>query len=71
MTQRHSIGSKGRRFERVFVLRVWREGGSGPREAIRGSVIELGSGRRFFFTQLADLKDYLSLCLTASDPGEP
>jgi hypothetical protein len=60
-----------RRFERVFVLRVWREGGSSPADAMRGSVVELGSDRRFFFTQLADLKDFLSLRLTAPDLGQP
>jgi hypothetical protein len=49
------------RFERVFTLRLWRE--SGARTAIRGSLVEVGSGRRFFFTQLADLKDFLTLRL--------
>lgn len=65
-----STGNK-RHFERVFVMRVWREGGAGSESAMRGSVVELGSGRRFFFTQLADLKDFLSLRLTAADSGEP
>ena len=69
MPPRESVG-KGR-FERVFVLRIWREGGSSPASAMRGSVVELGNDRRFFFTELADLKDFLSLRLTASDRGQP
>jgi hypothetical protein len=44
------------------VLRVWSEAGSA---AIRGSVVELASDQRFFFTKLADLKDFLSLRLEA------
>jgi hypothetical protein len=53
----------------VFTLRVWHEPG-GSIESIRGSVVEVGSERRFFFTQLADLKDFLSLRLAAPDGGE-
>jgi hypothetical protein len=68
MSQRHPPGAK-RRYERVFVLRLWREGGSTP-GTMRGSVVELGRDRRFFFTQLADLKDFLSLTLAAADPGQ-
>ena len=68
MPQRQSPEASGR-FERVFVLRIWREGGSTP-AAMRGSVVELGSDRRFFFTQLADLNDFLSLRLSAADRGE-
>ncbi|HLY02547.1 MAG TPA: hypothetical protein VKR56_08615 [Candidatus Cybelea sp.] len=49
------------RLERVFTLRLWRE--AGARGAIRGSLVEAGNGRRFFFTQLADLRDFLQLRL--------
>ncbi len=59
------------RYERVFLLRVWREAGSPTTESIRGSVIELGCDRRFFFTELADLKDFLSLRLAAPDACDP
>jgi hypothetical protein len=62
MSGRPRARSAGRRFERVFVLRVWSEAGSA---AIRGSVVELASDRRFFFTKLADLRDFLSLRLEA------
>lgn len=48
------------RLERVFTLRLWREAGA---TAIRGSIVEAGSGRRFFFSALADLKDFLALSL--------
>jgi hypothetical protein len=53
------------RFERVFTLRLWRETGS--HSAIRGSLVEVGGGRRFFFTHLADLKDFLALRLDEPD----
>ncbi len=65
--EHRSTGRKGRRYERVFVLRVWRETGEGSPSAMRGSVLEVGSERRYFFTQLADLKDFLSLRLAAPD----
>jgi hypothetical protein len=53
------------RLERVFTLRLWRE--AGAESAMRGSLVEVANGRRFFFTHLADLKDFLSLRL--NEPG--
>jgi hypothetical protein len=53
-----------RRYERVFVVRVWREANGAAGAALRGSVIELESGRRFFFSGLRDLHDFLSLRLS-------
>jgi hypothetical protein len=53
--------SSGARFECIFTLRLWRE--AGAHRAIRGSLVEVGNGRRFFFAHLADLKDFLSLRL--------
>ncbi len=50
-------GGTGQRLERVFVLRLWSEHGS-QRGSLRGSVVEIKTGQRFFFTQLADLKDF-------------
>jgi hypothetical protein len=52
-----------RRYERVFVVRVWREEEAGGFGGPRGSVHELESGRRFFFTGLRDLHDFLTLRL--------
>jgi hypothetical protein len=49
------------RLERLFTLRLWRE--AGAYSSVRGSIVEVVNGRRFFFTQLADLKDFLSLQL--------
>jgi hypothetical protein len=49
-----------RRYERVFMLRIWREEDGAAGAALRGSVIELESGRRFFFSGLRDLHDFLS-----------
>jgi hypothetical protein len=53
-----------RRYERVFVVRFWREADGAAASALRGSVIELESGRRFFFSGLRDLHDFLSLRLS-------
>jgi hypothetical protein len=58
--------SPGRRYERVFVLRVWEEAGALNRDGPRGSIHELETGRRFFFSGLRDLHDFLSLRLAAS-----
>jgi hypothetical protein len=57
-----------RRFERLFTLRVWRENGGERTGALRGSIVEVGTERRFYFTELADLRDFLSLRLAASSP---
>ena len=53
-----------RRYERAFVVRFWREADGAAASALRGSVIELESGRRFFFSGLRDLNDFLSLRLS-------
>jgi hypothetical protein len=53
-----------RRYERMFILRFWREADGAAASALRGSVIELESGRRFFFSGLRDLHDFLSLRLS-------
>ena len=57
----------GRRYERVFVVRVWEEAGASPRDGPRGSVHEIESGRRFFFSGLRDLHDFLSVRLAGED----
>jgi hypothetical protein len=54
------------RSERLFVLRIWREDGI-PAEQMRGSVLEVGTDRRFYFTELSDLGAYLDSRLNA--PG--
>jgi hypothetical protein len=55
-----------RRYERVFVVRVWEEAGALARDGPRGSIHELESGRRFFFSSLRDLHDFLSVRLADS-----
>jgi hypothetical protein len=56
-------GGSTRRFERAFVLRVWREASDAETAPLRGSLVELGDGRRFYFTHLRDLEDFLKLTL--------
>jgi hypothetical protein len=60
-----SRGSK--RLERAFTLRVWREAGGAETAPLRGSLVELGEGRRFYFTQLQDLEDFLKLIFEEGD----
>ena len=61
----------GRRFERAFVVRLWREDGLCTPGSMRGSIVELDSDRRFFFTELGDLKDFLALRVVALECDEP
>jgi hypothetical protein len=56
------------RAERVFVVRTWRDAGSAPGSAIRGSVLEVASGQRFVFSKLVDLTDFLILRLAGDGP---
>jgi hypothetical protein len=60
-------GEPQRRCQRVFVVRVWQEAGRPARVDVRGSVLDLDSGRKFFFSGLRDLHDFLTLRLAASD----
>jgi hypothetical protein len=60
-------GRSKRRFERAFMLRVWREAGGRETAPLRGSLIELGNGRRFLFTRLEDLEDFLKLTFEQGD----
>jgi hypothetical protein len=53
-----------RRYERAFVLRVWREEDGTAGTAFRGSIVELDTGQRLFFSSLRDLHDFLSLRLS-------
>jgi hypothetical protein len=50
-----------RRFERLFIVRLWSEAGSSLTSAFRGSVVDVASGKRFFFSSLAALNDFLYL----------
>ena len=50
-----------RRCERVFMLRLWREAGCTDDAATRGSIVEVATGRRFYFSGLTDLHDFLAL----------
>jgi hypothetical protein len=67
MPEQPPPGSPRRRFERAFMLRVWRESGNKEAATLRGSLVELGNERRFFFTHLKDLKDFLRLTLEEAD----
>jgi hypothetical protein len=63
-------GGHRTRQERVFTVRVWREAGGRLGHALRGSVVEVGSGQRFLFSTLADLSDFLQLRLADEERSE-
>lgn len=58
MTHHRSSRPDGRRFNRTFTLRLWCEEGSVP-GTLRGSIVEVDSGRRFFFSAFAELEGFL------------
>ena len=47
------------RAEHLFIVRLWSEAESPPTPSWRGSVQHVGSGRRFFFTNLRDLYGFV------------
>jgi hypothetical protein len=67
MAKRSKPGDSKRALERAFVLRMWREAGIESPGTLRGSILDLESGRRFYFTELGDLKDFLRLTLEAPE----
>lgn len=70
MPRRQPARSSSRPFERAFVVRLWREGGAESPGSLRGSVLELEGDRRFFFTDLGELKDFLAQRVAALDAGK-
>jgi hypothetical protein len=56
--------ARTRRYERAFVLRVWREEDGTAGTAFRGSIVEFDTGQRLCFSSLRDLHDFLSLRLS-------
>jgi hypothetical protein len=70
MPRRPPPRKSGRRFERAFVVRLWQEDGLGAPGSMRGSIVELDGDRRFFFTELGDLKDFLALRVVALERDE-
>jgi hypothetical protein len=52
------VAASPRRIEQLFVVRLWRETGATSR-GWRGSVEHIGTERRFFFSSLADLVEFI------------
>jgi hypothetical protein len=62
--------SERRRAERLFVVRLWREAGAPDCAALRGGVEDVTGGQRLFFSDLADLNEFLRRRLdTPDDPA--
>jgi hypothetical protein len=55
--------SSSQRNEELFVVRLWREQ-QAPSRSWRGSVEHVGSKRRYHFSNLSDLIDFIRLRLT-------
>jgi hypothetical protein len=58
-----ALSESSLRNEELFMVRLWREQ-QAPAAAWRGSVEHVGSKRRYFFTNLSDLVDFIRLRLT-------
>jgi len=52
------------RTEHRFIVRVWLETGAGDEGRWRGVVDHVGSGRKLYFSAMADLLDFMQLRMT-------
>jgi hypothetical protein len=57
-----------KRTERVFLVRMWQQGGE--RVLWRGSVHEIGSGARFYVAGARDVADFINDRLADATPRE-
>ena len=48
------------RVEQLFVVRIWREAGARER-SYRGYVVEVATQQRSYFSELADVVDFIRL----------
>ncbi len=55
----------------VFVVRVWSESEHPAPDQWRGSVEHVPSGRRMYFTSLADMTDFIALHLQSASMVVP
>jgi hypothetical protein len=54
---------KAHRDDRVFLVRMWREKDKAGDGGWRGSVHDVGIGRRFYFTSPGDITDFITVAL--------
>jgi hypothetical protein len=54
------------RTEQLFVVRIWREAGARDR-SYRGSVVHVSTKQRTYFSELADLVEFVRLRLEVKD----
>jgi hypothetical protein len=62
---------KAERGERVFLVRMWRQGGDDPRGAWRGSVFEIGTETRFYVSGARDVADFIDMRLSIEPDSNP
>jgi hypothetical protein len=53
--------------DQLFVVRMWYERSGLQASEWRGSVTHIGSGQRWYFSELAQLNDFIRLRLAAGD----
>jgi hypothetical protein len=52
------------RSEHRFMVRIWLESAAGTGGQWRGEVDHIGSGRKVYFSNMADLMDFIRLRMT-------
>jgi hypothetical protein len=57
------------RDERVFLVRMWLERSTAQREAWRGSIQDVGSGRKFYVTGPGEIADFIAVRLDEDGPS--
>ena len=50
--------------QHLFIVRMWSETDSADSAQWRGSVEHVASGRKFYFTSVRDMNDFIALHLT-------
>ena len=53
------------RLQYLFIVRLWSETGNGGLAQWRGSVENMATRQKFYFTSLGDLSDFIALQLAA------
>ena len=57
------------RRERVFLVRMWRDGNLSDAGSWRGSIHEVATGRRRYLSALADIVEFIAGALRSPDPS--
>ena len=61
---------KAQRDDRVFLVRMWRDNDTAGDGGWRGSVYDIGIGRRFYLTSPGEITDFITVALRGPTRGE-